>query len=63
MAYELVEGLSYLHSLGVIFCDLKPSNIMMNEYNNVKFSDFGLAKRIEDLSNITVKTDAEQRTA
>lgn len=35
----------------------------MNEYNNLKFSDFGLAKRIEDLSNITVKTDAEQRTA
>lgn len=35
----------------------------MNEYNNLKFSDFGLAKKIEDLSNITVKTDAEQRTA
>jgi hypothetical protein len=31
----------------------------MNEYNNLKFSDFGLAKKIEDLSNITVKTDAE----
>ena len=36
---------------------------MMNEYNNLKFSDFGLAKRIEDLSNILGKTDAEQRTA
>lgn len=58
-----MEGLSYLHSLGIIFCDLKPSNILMNEYNNLKFADFGLAKKIEDLSNINVKCDAEQRAA
>ena len=35
----------------------------MNEYNNLKFADFGLAKKIEDLSNINVKCDAEQRAA
>jgi len=63
LTYELVEGLSYLHSLGIIFCDLKPSNILMNEYNNLKFADFGLAKKIQDLSNITIKCDAEQRAA
>jgi len=30
--YELVEGLSYLHANGIIYSDLKPSNIMINEY-------------------------------
>lgn len=59
LTYELLEGLSYLHSLGIIFGDLKPSNVMMNEYSNLKLCDFGLAKRIVDLSNITIKCDAE----
>lgn len=59
LTYELLEGLSYLHSLGIIFGDLKPSNVLMNEYSNLKLCDFGLAKRIVDLSNITIKSDAE----
>ena len=42
-AYEILEGLSYLHSIGIIFGDLKPQNILMNEYSNLKLSDFGFA--------------------
>ena len=32
-AYDLVEGLSYLHENGIIFADLKPSNILFNEFS------------------------------
>ena len=32
-----------------MYCDLKPSKILLNEYGTLKFSDFGLAKRIVDL--------------
>lgn len=49
--YELLEGLSYLHSQGVIYCDLKPSNVLLNEYGTLKLSDFGLSKKINDYIN------------
>ena len=61
-AYELLEGLSYLHSQGIIFGDLKPSNVLMNEYCKLKLCDFGLAKKVTELSNIGIKNSAEERT-
>jgi len=40
-AYEIIEGLSYLHENGIIFADLRPTNILLNEYCNLKLCDFG----------------------
>ena len=48
-AYELVEGLSYLHENSIIYADLKPTNILINEFSNLKLGDFGLSKKIQDL--------------
>ena len=62
-AYELLEGLSYLHSQGIIFCDLKPCNILMNEFCKLKLCDFGLAKKVTDLSHLGIKTSAEERAS
>jgi serine/threonine-protein kinase ULK4 len=62
-AYELLEGLSYLHSLGIIFGDLQPHNILINEYCKLKLSDFGFAKKITDLSNLELKSSAEDRAS
>ena len=28
---------------------MKPSNILINEYGNLKYGDFGLSKKIVDL--------------
>jgi serine/threonine-protein kinase ULK4 len=50
MGFEIIEGLSYLHSNGVIYSDLKPQNILLNEYNILKLCDFGLSKKITDLT-------------
>ena len=49
MGAELATGLYYLHSKGVIYADLKPSNVLINEYNKLKLSDFGLARKIESV--------------
>jgi len=40
-----------LHFNGVIYCDLKPSNVLLNEYNTLKLCDFGLARKLSDLAS------------
>jgi len=47
--FELLEGLSYLHSQGIIYGDLKPSNVLLSEYSTLKLCDFGQAKKLTDL--------------
>jgi len=47
IVYQILRGLKYLHSAGVIHRDLKPSNIAINEDCYVKILDFGLA-RVQD---------------
>ncbi|KAI9167098.1 Mitogen-activated protein kinase HOG1 [Paramyrothecium foliicola] len=45
--YQIMRGLKYVHSAGVVHRDLKPSNILVNENCDLKICDFGLA-RIQD---------------
>ncbi|XBJ04181.1 hypothetical protein VPH35_023164 [Triticum aestivum] len=53
LAYDLVKALLFLHSQGIIYCDLKPSNILIDEFGCMKLCDFGLARRLKDIE----KTD------
>ncbi|KAJ5543249.1 hypothetical protein N7461_009252, partial [Penicillium sp. DV-2018c] len=46
--YQIMRGLKYLHSAGVVHRDLKPSNILVNENCDLKICDFGLA-RVQDM--------------
>jgi serine/threonine protein kinase len=43
-AAEIVCGLEYLHSRGIIYRDLKPENIMISHHGHVVLTDFGLSK-------------------
>lgn len=43
----IARGLSYLHEecmTQIIHCDIKPQNILVDDYHNARISDFGLAK-------------------
>ena len=50
--YNLLCGLKFMHSAGVIHRDIKPDNILMTGECGVKLCDFGLSRTIE-----TSKTD------
>jgi len=41
---EIICGLEYLHSRGIIYRDLKPENIMISHLGHIVLTDFGLSK-------------------
>lgn len=45
---QLVLTLEHLHDMGIVFRDLKPSNILIAKDGNLKLADFGLSKNIID---------------
>jgi serine/threonine protein kinase len=46
--YQLLCGLKYIHSVGVVHRDLKPSNILVNANCDLKITDFGLSRQLTD---------------
>ncbi|KAJ0546854.1 putative protein kinase RLK-Pelle-SD-2b family [Helianthus annuus] len=50
IAVDIAHGILYLHEEcehPIIHCDIKPQNILMDEFGCAKISDFGLAKLLE----------------
>lgn len=50
---QIVDGIEYLHSLGIAHRDLKPENLLLDSQNRIKIVDFGLSnqyKKDETLS-------------
>src|SRR4051794_18067181 len=43
IAIKVLDALEYIHEQGVVHRDLKPENIMVDEHDNVKLIDFGIA--------------------
>jgi len=43
--YQLVLGIEFLHSHGILHRDLKPANLLVSKNCDLRISDFGLARR------------------
>jgi CTD kinase subunit alpha len=44
LMYQIINGLQYLHGMGILHRDIKGSNILLNKRGILKLGDFGLAR-------------------
>ena len=47
-AAEVTSVLSYLHSQGIVYRDLKPENVLIAQTGHIKLTDFGCAKKLRN---------------
>uniref|UniRef100_A0A1B6HWE6 Protein kinase domain-containing protein n=4 Tax=Homalodisca liturata TaxID=320908 RepID=A0A1B6HWE6_9HEMI len=47
-ASEIIVALEYLHSMSVVYRDLKPENLLLDRDGHLKITDFGFAKILHD---------------
>lgn len=49
--WQFHEGMSYMHSKGVVHRDLKCENVLLDKHYHLKVTDFGFAKRVPKVKN------------
>jgi WD40 repeat protein/tRNA A-37 threonylcarbamoyl transferase component Bud32 len=47
---QMAEALAYVHSKGLIHCDLKPANVLLDDEGRVRLADFGQSRIVTDSS-------------
>lgn len=54
---DLLSGVAYIHSKGLVHLDIKPTNILLDQSNKAILTDFGLSKYL-DINGITNQSNS-----
>lgn len=46
--HQLLQGLGYMHEMGIVHCDLKPNNVGIDDHGRVRVLDFGISFQTQD---------------
>ena len=57
ICYQILKGLKYLHNNKIIHFDVKPQNILLNEYLDIKIIDFSISLDYSKNNSKEIKLD------
>lgn len=61
--WNLLHAIKYLHESKILHRDLKPANVLINEDCSIKVCDFGLARTVDGIADLSKKFLGEDVTS